>query len=146
MVGVGPLQPLACAIFSGGLPWAGKLARNTGRSYIQVIVQFFVGLERLAVEKIKKNSAATTLKLAMFLHTRQIMLSIYSRDDPTLSTHVMCTLTPFNCRHFQSYSIGSINDRCMQRGDLYTRVPQLASLLQGLPMPRPIQSWPGWVT
>ena len=28
MVGVGPLQPLACAIFSESLPWAGKTAKE----------------------------------------------------------------------------------------------------------------------
>ena len=32
MVGVGPLLPLACAIFSGGLPWAGELPGTLGES------------------------------------------------------------------------------------------------------------------
>ena len=38
MVGVGPLQPLACVIFPGGLPWAGKLSMSTGRSCKQLIL------------------------------------------------------------------------------------------------------------
>ena len=66
MVGVGPLQPLACAIFPGHLPWAGK----TGIEHWEKLhTNFFVvGLERLAVEK--KTAVQSCRRCWLrFLHT-----------------------------------------------------------------------------
>ena len=41
MVGVGPLQPLACAISSGDLPWAGKPSEHWEKSDISIMVSYY---------------------------------------------------------------------------------------------------------
>ena len=54
MVGVGPLQPLACATFPGALPWAGELTGTLGGA---VNFCFIEELDTVAVKQNAVNHA-----------------------------------------------------------------------------------------
>ena len=79
-----------------------------------------MGLEILAVDELNaKKLPCNHANLADLIdHTDHTDHADHVDDADMLSTHVTCALKNFNCKHFQSYSIGSINDRYMQGGDL----------------------------
>ena len=89
MGGAGTLQPPACAISSGNLPWAGKPIEHWEKSHTKI---FTIALETVAVKNILFCAAFTT---TLQIHVNFSALRLQNKQ------HSTATSSPIQYRWYQ---------------------------------------------